>query len=123
MKKRGLLLALRSAAIVGGVAVGLVGSAGAPALADTTGGDGAPVVVIGPLSEPGQPSYATCPDGTRLIGGGYEAVPVTVDDPQTSPPLIADMVDVNAPSYLQPNSWVTKMLNGQSRSYALCEKR
>ncbi|MEV0965380.1 hypothetical protein AB0J25_22835 [Streptomyces sp. NPDC049910] len=122
---RSPLPALRSAAlVVGAIAVGLAGSPSAQALAATPAPDDrAPVVVFGPLSEPAQPSYATCPKGTTLIGGGYEALPVTLEDPHTSPPLVADMVDVNTPSFLRPNSWVAKMLRGQVHAYALCERR
>ncbi|MEV6975583.1 hypothetical protein [Kitasatospora sp. NPDC093806] len=60
-------------------------------------------------------SKATCPGGTTLIGGGYDSIPVTNGYNQ-----VQDAVDTNAPSQVEPNTWVIKMHLGKASAYALC---
>ncbi|MBV2155618.1 hypothetical protein [Kitasatospora sp. SUK 42] len=73
-------------------------------------------VVAGPVSQPGQPSRATCPSGTHLIGGGYHWQPV-----YTYGGSPADTVDTNTPSEADQKSWVAKAHNGTIQAYAICE--
>ncbi|MEV8017444.1 hypothetical protein AB0O76_14085 [Streptomyces sp. NPDC086554] len=76
-----------------------------------------PVVVTGPVGKSGKPSYATCPEGTQLAGGGYYYNPVAngLDE-------IQDTEVANAPSKSTPNTWAVQLLKGSSTAFALCNK-
>ncbi|MGW3341170.1 hypothetical protein ACWDCL_27250 [Streptomyces sp. NPDC001009] len=79
----------------------------------------APLVVTSGWSEPGKTAYATCPQGTTLVGGGYNSDPTHLGSGQVS-----DAVDFNAPSSAssRPNTWGVQMDKGQAEAYAMCSK-
>ncbi|MFI0942868.1 hypothetical protein [Streptomyces sp. NPDC021020] len=72
--------------------------------------------VKGALSAPGGMSYAQCPDGTQLIGGGYAGAG-TYD----STGEVRDTVDVSAPSADRQGAWGARMHKGTVTAYALCD--
>ncbi|MEU9593760.1 hypothetical protein AB0D84_29140 [Streptomyces sp. NPDC048193] len=90
----------------------LSSAAGTPAVAAE-----APVTVAGPISEPGGFSRATCPAGTQLVGGGYDARH-TVNGVNN----VTDGLVVFAPEPLKANTWTAQMLSGQVRAFAMCAK-
>jgi hypothetical protein len=86
----------------------------------------APEVVAGPRvqagSDPvplgGEDSKATCPSGTRLIGGGYKLFN-WFRQPENTPEAI---VVTNAPSITVPNTWAAgAATRGDIQAFALCE--
>ncbi|MEI5100948.1 hypothetical protein RB200_23410 [Streptomyces sp. PmtG] len=76
-----------------------------------------PVVVAGPVGAAGKPSYATCPEGTQLAGGGYLYSPVANELGE-----IQDTEIANGPSKSTPNTWVVRLLKGSSVAFAMCNK-
>jgi hypothetical protein len=97
----------RAGAVVAGslliaTAFGLGTATTAEAVTSTT--------VVGPV---GQLSEATCPEGTHLIGGGYDVKGfVPVDR--------APSIFTNGPSPDKPNTW-TVISADQVQALALCE--
>ncbi|MFI1721815.1 hypothetical protein [Streptomyces sp. NPDC020489] len=87
-------------------------AAGAPALAADP-----PVVVAGPVSSNGGISRATCPAGTTLVGGGYDA-----RHDINGVNNVIDGLDLFAPDWQNANSWVAAMHTGQVRAVAMCAK-
>ncbi|MFJ5592638.1 hypothetical protein [Streptomyces noursei] len=102
--------AVRKAATCGALAVAALTLSAAPALA------GAPTVVKGPDAR-GDISYAACPGGTHLIGGGYSWNPIYTNGGSPS-----DTVDINSPSGAKANTWAAKAHKGVIAAYALCAK-
>ena len=74
-----------------------------------------PVVATGNISSPTAESYATCPSGTALAGGGYNSALVLNGLGQP-----ADVLVENGPSASRANSWVAKLYYGQIQAYAMC---
>ncbi|SCE15092.1 hypothetical protein GA0115246_111489, partial [Streptomyces sp. SolWspMP-sol7th] len=52
-----------------------------------------PVIVTSGRSGPAETVYATCPQGTSLVGGGYDSQPA-----HTGMGIVADAVNANAPA-------------------------
>ncbi|MFE5325456.1 hypothetical protein ACFRCG_03420 [Embleya sp. NPDC056575] len=98
-------------AVAGLAAVACLVTAGAASADDST------FSVVGPLSSNGGVSLAQCPDGSHLIGGGYQGEPAFTNG--GSP---ADFVDVNGPSGATPNAWVAKFHTWSVKAVALCER-
>jgi hypothetical protein len=102
----------RTAALVGlAVGAGLTLGTGVASADDST------FAVQGDTAPGGGVSYATCPEGSHLIGGGYLADPVYTNG--GSP---ADTLDANGPSVARQGAWAAKMRHGSATAYALCEK-
>ena len=101
-------VALSAAAAVAALSI----AAGAPAAAAEP-----PTVVYGNISAPGGFSSATCPAGTQLVGGGYDARH-TVNGVNN----VVDGLVVFAPDLQKPNTWNSQMYYGQVRSVAMCAK-
>ncbi|MEU8762244.1 hypothetical protein [Streptomyces sp. NPDC048659] len=74
------------------------------------------VVASSDWSGKGQASTATCPEGTSLVGGGYDSLPYA--NGAGNP---VDSVDTSAPAKNEPNAWVTRLHSGKASSYALCD--
>ncbi|WDN57502.1 hypothetical protein [Streptomyces clavuligerus] len=91
----------------------LLGASGAATVAEAD----APVVVITDWSAAKTAITATCPQGTQLVGGGYDSEPVHLGNG-----AVADAVNTNAPSASKPNSWVIKMDLGRAKAIAMCSK-
>ncbi|MER7750973.1 hypothetical protein [Kitasatospora sp. NPDC097643] len=81
-------------------------AAASPAVAAETS-----VAVKGPVSSPGGPSRATCPEHTHLTGGGYEFTPAGPND----------TVVANGPDSSAPNSWIVRASHGNVTAVAVCE--
>ncbi|MEU6100309.1 hypothetical protein [Streptomyces flaveolus] len=97
-------------AIGGGL--GLVAPSIAEA-ADTT-------VVAGPKAT-GE-SEATCPEGTHLIGGGYDfGFTDFVSVPPSTSDLLKFTVLTNGPSQSNPDTWVARAFGSQIQAFAVCE--
>lgn len=77
----------------------------------------APTVVTSAWSGRATAVTATCPQGTQLVGGGYDSRPVHLGSG-----VNADAVNTNAPSASTPNSWTVKMDDGTAQAYAMCVK-
>jgi hypothetical protein len=60
---------------------------------------------------------ATCPAGTRLIGGGHDARLVT--NPALGE-MVVDDIELNAPDASVANTWQTQAHRGPTRAFALC---
>lgn len=111
------LYAIPAATAVVTAAIGtalLTGPASAPAKAQAA--PQPPVVVEGPVSAPAGDSYATCPSGTQLAGGGYNSLTFA----RTGLGDAADALAANTPSTTQPNTWGARLLRGTLRAYAMC---
>jgi hypothetical protein len=108
---------LRNLTAGGVLAFGLLAGGATPAFADAQAD--APIVQEGEWEDHGQPSYATCPEGTTMTGGGFHSVPER-NTPPGSPP---DTIITNAPSRKLPNTWVARMYRGQVLAYAVCARR
>ncbi|WP_158884006.1 hypothetical protein [Amycolatopsis anabasis] len=103
-----------------GAAGYLVGNAAtstaAPAQAPTP-----PKIVKGNDVGTNELSFAKCPDGTALIGGGYAS-----DGVQSGPVIGGKSYDAyikaNAPSLSRPNTWAAKIdvPGGTIAAYAVC---
>jgi hypothetical protein len=65
-------------------------------------------------------SYATCPEGTTLIGGGYQIFPTVQVNFNNQVVAVSDIVRINAPSLSRPNTWAAQANSGIAISYALC---
>ncbi|MDT0415410.1 hypothetical protein RM574_07890 [Streptomyces sp. DSM 41982] len=76
-----------------------------------------PVIVTSGRSGPAETVYATCPQGTSLVGGGYDSQPA-----HTGMGIVADAVNANAPAASKPNTWAVRMDDGAARAYARCGK-
>ncbi|MEU3598541.1 hypothetical protein ABZ714_07380 [Streptomyces sp. NPDC006798] len=110
-----------AAGVVTAVFVGAV-TAGGVALAQANQANQAakaPVssvqVVVGPVSEPGQPSSARCPEGMGALNGGFQAVTFTSSgsgDPY-------DGVTVNAP-FKDGKGWSAMLLTGKVIARVVC---
>ncbi|MFF8882078.1 hypothetical protein [Streptomyces flaveolus] len=74
-----------------------------------------PVTVAGPVSEPGGFSRATCPAGTQIVGGGYDARHVV-----NGANNVVDGLVVFAPDPQKANTWTAQMYSGQIRAFAMC---
>ncbi|WP_329012012.1 hypothetical protein [Streptomyces sp. NBC_00690] len=74
-----------------------------------------PIVVASDWSDPGEYISATCPEGTQLVGGGFDSRPYLNGFGNS-----LDDLDANAPSGDEPNSWFTKQHRGTSRAFAMC---
>ncbi|GGY13200.1 hypothetical protein GCM10010326_00500 [Streptomyces xanthochromogenes] len=107
--------------VAGVVAAAFVGAvtAGGVTLAQANTAAKAPVssvqVVVGPESEPGQPSSARCPQGMGAINGGFQAISFyrsNGGDPY-------DGVTANAP-FKDGKGWVAMLLAGKVRARAVC---
>ncbi|MFJ1792002.1 hypothetical protein [Kitasatospora griseola] len=96
-------------AVVAAFAVaGLIAVPVSAADAVTTVQDGAP--------KPGETSFATCPEGTQLVGGGYRLDPGTADAGGPS-----EYLEINGPA-LRARSWSAKLRAGTVRAFALCDR-
>jgi hypothetical protein len=111
-KRRYAISAAAIAAAAAGATALLAGPNQAPAKAQAAP---PPYVVVGNGSSSGGDSYATCPAGTQLAGGGYEGSPVVngIDNP-------VDVLAANTPSTTIPNTWGARMLRGTVRAFAMC---
>ncbi|MFF7588055.1 hypothetical protein ACFZCK_11300 [Kitasatospora purpeofusca] len=105
---------LRTGVTMAGVllAAGVFGVATATTAAATT-----TQVVAGPQSDPGKTSRATCPNGTHLIGGGYDWYPALN---RGGGILDGEALIGNGPSQ-DGRAWVTQARLGQTKAWALCE--
>lgn len=92
--------------------VALTTVSGAPASAAEQ-----PIVVAGPIAENGEVSRATCPAGTQLVGGGYDARHSVNGLNNVTDGLVSFMPDPQ-----KPNTWGARMLRGPVRSLAMCAK-
>ncbi|MGW5120670.1 hypothetical protein ACWEQ8_35330 [Streptomyces noursei] len=72
-------------------------------------------IVVGPESQPGQPSSAQCPDGMGVLNGGFQAV--TFSRSGGGDPY--DGVTVNAP-FKNGKGWVALLMTGKVRARAVC---
>ncbi|MGW4345286.1 hypothetical protein ACWEL8_09440 [Streptomyces sp. NPDC004690] len=72
-------------------------------------------IVVGPESEPGQPSYARCPDGMGVLNGGFQAV--TFSRSNDGDPY--DSVTANAP-FADGKGWAALLMTGKVRARAVC---
>ncbi|MEU7466919.1 hypothetical protein [Streptomyces griseofuscus] len=104
-------LAFRSSA----VALALTSTLAAAPQVEAAAGD-APAVVVSDWSGRGEVAYASCPQGTSLVGGGYDSNPDHLGSG-----VIADAVNTNAPSASRPNTWAVRMDRGQVKAYAMCD--
>ncbi|MGW1123847.1 hypothetical protein [Streptomyces sp. NPDC002526] len=77
--------------------------------------DQAPQVVVGPVSEEGEPSVATCPSGTKPVNGGY----VSTDFRRAYGGTIYDAITANAPTG-DGKGWGAMQLKGRVQARALC---
>ncbi|MYW00207.1 hypothetical protein [Streptomyces sp. SID3343] len=111
--KRSMAAWSRSLLVLGMAAGGILSVATVPAAADSS-----TFTVQGEQSENGGVSYAQCPEGSHLIGGGYYAP----DPAYTKGGSPADSVDANGPSPARPGAWVAKMHVRSVVAFALCEK-
>ncbi|RAG83585.1 hypothetical protein DN069_21580 [Streptacidiphilus pinicola] len=96
----------RSSTVAAAASLILVGLAGSSVAAESS-----VVTVVGDQSSKGGASWAQCPTGTHLIGGGYlggeSQAPVTV----------------SAPSMSHPGMWAAQATYSYVRAYALCDKK
>ncbi|MEU9047289.1 MULTISPECIES: hypothetical protein [unclassified Kitasatospora] len=77
-------------------------------------------VVQGDQAAAGSQSHATCPQGTHLIGGGFDLGSVPID-PATNTPLPV-LVTLNAPSASDADTWLAEATGaGGATAFALCE--
>ncbi|MFG3430353.1 hypothetical protein [Streptomyces californicus] len=98
---------------------GFLALTGSMALAphvEAAAGD-APVIVTSGWSGQAETAYAACPEGTSLVGGGYDSEPH-----HTGLGAIADAVNASAPSSFKPNTWAVRMDAGAAKAYAMCSK-
>ncbi|MBV9452343.1 MAG: hypothetical protein JO345_41295 [Streptosporangiaceae bacterium] len=105
-----------TAIVTAAVGTALLTGSAAPAPAKAQVAQQPPVVVEGPVSAPGGDTYATCPAGTQLAGGGYNSVTFA----RTGIGDAADALTANTPSTIIPNTWGAKLLKGTLRAYAMC---
>lgn len=88
--------------------------------------------VVGSWAENGNQSIATCPAGTKLVSGGYNAQPnyhevrrggvlgMVVDATDGVRSSIGpNMISTNTPAQ---NSWYASIEDGRIRAYAICEE-
>ncbi|MFF2077258.1 hypothetical protein ACFVXG_21155 [Kitasatospora sp. NPDC058162] len=79
-------------------------------------------VVQGDQAAPGSVSHATCPQGTHLIGGGFDMGNVTVDPSTNTPQPV--LLTINAPSAQQADTWLAGATGaGGATAFALCESQ
>ncbi|MEU8712433.1 hypothetical protein [Streptomyces sp. NPDC048663] len=113
LKKHRLAAGATAAALIGAATIGGVNIAQANTKA------AAPVsevqIVVGPESEPGQPSNAHCPDGMGALNGGFQAI--TFSRSGGGDPY--DGVTVNAP-LKNGKGWVAMLMTGKVRARAVC---
>ncbi|MEH0400741.1 hypothetical protein ACFY7V_34360 [[Kitasatospora] papulosa] len=112
-KKHRLAAAATAAALIGAAAIASVNIAQANAKAAAPASQ--VQIVVGPESEPGQPSNARCPDGMGAINGGFQAV--TFSRSGGGDPY--DGVTVNAP-FADGKGWVALLMTGKVRARAVC---
>ncbi|MET9549206.1 hypothetical protein ABZY36_28440 [Streptomyces sp. NPDC006627] len=95
---------------------GLFGRAGAFAMCSTSSTE-APTVVASSWTGKDATAKATCPEGTRLTGGGYDSRPAVngMNDNM-------DEIVINAPAGQTPNTWMARMDKGEARAIAMCAK-
>lgn len=72
--------------------------------------------VVGPQVGGGEISYAQCPEGSQLIGGGFAGEGSFANNGD-----LLDTVDISAPSAARPGAWAARMHDGTIRAYALCD--
>ena len=96
---------VRTSTLAAATSLALVGLAGSSVAA----GSGV-LTVAGEQSSKGGVSWAQCPAGTQLIGGGY------LGGESQLP------VNVSAPSVSHRGAWVAQATNAYVRAYALCDR-
>lgn len=110
---------VRTAVVAGCAAVFALGGAANPTNAQTP--KTPPTVVQGNQAKgSNEVSFATCPVGTTLIGGGYQIVPNVQLNFNNQVIAVSDIVRINAPSLSRPNTWAAQVNTGIAISYALC---
>ncbi|MCS0604955.1 hypothetical protein NX794_27645 [Streptomyces sp. LP11] len=103
--------------IGGGIGTAVLAVAGLMAGGATaSAADSTVRAVSGPEVGPGEVSWAQCPDGTQLVGGGYSAAPA-----YTYGGAYSDTVQASAPSVSHPGAWAAQPHAGRIRAYALCD--
>ncbi|MFF4716903.1 hypothetical protein ACFY2V_36750 [Streptomyces eurythermus] len=100
--------ALAGAAVIGGVTFAQASTKAAAPVSPVQ-------IVVGPESEPGQPSNAQCPDGMGVLNGGFQSV--TFSRSGGGDPY--DGVTVNAP-FKNGKGWVALLMTGKVRARAVC---
>ncbi|WP_181794031.1 hypothetical protein [Streptomyces sp. WELS2] len=105
-----------AAAVLVGVGAAAVGGM-TTASAQTT--SKAPVsqaeIVVGPISEPGSPSVAQCPDGMGVINGGYNSSSFS----QSNGGEPYDGIVASAPLG-HGKGWVAQLMSGRAQARAVC---
>ncbi|KIZ17339.1 hypothetical protein SNA_15090 [Streptomyces natalensis ATCC 27448] len=78
-----------------------------------------PIIVEGNQAGPKQESYAKCPDGTHLVGGGYQFDAWTMTN--AGSPSFAIYVDRPA---MNGEGWINKTVGqyNKARAYAMCNR-
>lgn len=74
-----------------------------------------PTIVASEWVDKGGVAYATCPEGTALIGGGADSKPS-----KDGFGVVTDAQQANAPDNKTANTWMAQMMNGSSKAYAMC---
>ncbi|CAL2071795.1 conserved exported protein of unknown function [Streptomyces murinus] len=116
MRKHRLAACVAAAGLVGAsaVAVGTLSTTSAQATAKA-----APVsraqTVVGPTSESGGPSEARCPEGMRVLNGGYNAVSFS----QSNGGEPYDGIQANAP-LADGKGWFADLMTGRVQARAVC---
>ncbi|MET9622272.1 hypothetical protein ABZZ37_16075 [Streptomyces sp. NPDC006464] len=103
-------------------AAGLVlsGAATAGALATNAQAvDPGITVVKSSTSTAGETVIATCPSGSKVIGGGYQGAAV-FNNPGTVSSATADLVEANTPTS-DGTGWVARFAEGRVIATAICE--
>ncbi|QKW54962.1 hypothetical protein HUT08_33425 [Streptomyces buecherae] len=76
-----------------------------------------PTIVASDWVTKGGTAYATCPQGTALIGGGSDSRPF-----KTYVGAVIDAQQINAPDDKKANTWMAQMMRGSSKAFAMCAK-
>jgi hypothetical protein len=93
--------------------VAAVFGSGPPALAGQQ--PAAPTVVASEWSAAGSVARVSCPNGTQLVGGGFDSrLQVNMVG------QVDDGVELSAPDPATPNGWQAQAHHGQARAFAMC---
>ncbi|QHC32153.1 MULTISPECIES: hypothetical protein [unclassified Streptomyces] len=116
MKNHRLAAVVAAAGLVGASAVAVGGLSTASAQATAAA---APVsrarTVVGPASEPGEPSVAHCPEGMRVLNGGYNTAAFS----QSNGGEPYDGVQADAP-LSDGKGWFAGLMTGRVQARAVC---
>jgi len=95
-----------------GAALAFTIAAAMPAVADTS-----TFGVAGNVAEPDQISYAQCPNGSHLIGGGYSGEQLFAKGGN-----VYDAIEANGPSVSRSGAWAASAAASRIVAQALCQK-